>query len=221
MHPRHFLPQTGAAVVLLAALTLLPVPVQAGAEDNPVARLISLERAGMGQVAAQHVARLTRADAADARFAAPALHHNRDWVMSRPAPTLDAQGECLARALYHEARGESIEGQVAVAEVILNRVDSPAFPGTICAVINQGARGAVNGQCQFSFACDGNPVTMNEAEARALARRISDLMLAGAPRTLAQGATHFHTTQVAPPWARVYDRVAQIGAHVFYRGNNT
>ncbi len=226
MRLAHILPTCGAlhGLFFLLAIVAMSAPVHAGsgADDNPVVRLISLERSGMNQVAAQHVARLSRSPSARADATSEATpRHDRAWLLSLPAPELSKQGECLARALYHEARGESIEGQFAVAEVILNRVDSPIFPSSVCGVVNQGASGAANGRCQFSFACDGNPLTMREVEARALARRIAHLMYAGAPRTLTSGATHFHTTQVAPRWSRVFDRVARIGAHVFYRADNT
>ena len=209
----------GMAACVTFGLLVGTAPATAAATDNPVARLISLERDGMNRVAAQHVARLTRP--ATPRGEEIEVHYDRAWLLALDAPVLSEQGECLANALYHEARGESIQGQFAVAEVILNRVDSPAFPGSICGVVNQGASGASNGRCQFSFACDGNSLAMNEAEARALARRIADLMVSGAPRTLTDGATYFHTTQVAPRWSRVFDRTARIGAHLFYRGEDT
>lgn len=208
----------GMAACVTFGLLLGAAPAAAEATDNPVARLISLERDGMNRVAAQHVARLTRP--AVPHGAEIEVRYDRAWLLALDAPVLSEQGECLANALYHEARGESIKGQFAVAEVILNRVDSPAFPNTICGVINQGARGVTNGRCQFSFACDGNSLAMNEAEARALARRIADLMESGAPRALTEGATYFHTTQVAPRWSRVFDRTARIGAHLFYRADN-
>ena len=74
-----------------------------------------------------------------------------EWLMAQPAPEGDAEWQCLTEALYFEARGESLEGQIAVAEVILNRVDSPLYPRTVCGVVKQ--RGG--GGCQFSYTCDG------------------------------------------------------------------
>lgn len=115
--------------------------------------------------------------------------------------------ECMTEALYFEARGESVNGQRAVAEVILNRVDHPAFPNTVCGVINQ--RG------QFSY--KGGSLRMRERAAAMRAERIAREALAGAPRSLTGGATYFHTTYVSPSWAKRFTRTTKIGSHIFYR----
>jgi spore germination cell wall hydrolase CwlJ-like protein len=135
-----------------------------------------------------------------------------DWLMSQPEPTGDAEWQCLTEALYFEARGESLEGQIAVAEVILNRVDSPLYPRTVCGVVKQ--RGG--GGCQFSYVCTGKK-QMRETAAADLSGRIARAMLDGAPRVLTEGATHFHTRGVKPSWSRRFSRTAAIGAHLFYR----
>jgi spore germination cell wall hydrolase CwlJ-like protein len=134
------------------------------------------------------------------------------WLMSQPKPQGDAEWQCLTEALYFEARGESLEGQIAVAEVILNRVDSPLYPRTVCGVVKQ--RGG--GGCQFSYVCSGSK-RMREKGPADLAGRIARAMLDGAPRLLTEGATHFHTRGVRPSWSRRFDRTASIGAHLFYR----
>jgi hypothetical protein len=126
-----------------------------------------------------------------------------------------AEWRCLAEAIYFEARGESLAGQVAVAEVILNRVDDGRWPGTICGVVRQGAARASG--CQFSFMCDGRPERIRDRAAFARAGKIAHLMLDGRPRTLTANATHFHTTAVRPGWSRRMVRVGRIGDHVFYR----
>ncbi|WBU65020.1 cell wall hydrolase [Paracoccus aerodenitrificans] len=113
---------------------------------------------------------------------------------------------CLTEALYFEARGEGRSGQRAVAEVILNRVDSRAFPNSVCGVVHQ--RG------QFSYKKGRR---MSNAAAAARARQIAAEALAGAARTLTDGATYFHTTQVRPSWSRRFTRTTQIGSHIFYR----
>src|SRR5262249_52346868 len=125
----------------------------------------------------------------------------------------DEQWECLAKAAYFEARGESIKGQFAVAEVILNRVESKIYPGTVCRVVNQGGSGG----CQFSFTCDGISDRIREKDAWRTAGRIARLMLDGAPRALTDGATSFHTRKVRPNWAGRMERTASIGQHMFYR----
>lgn len=139
----------------------------------------------------------------------PEVEYSAAWLMALPAPKGDAQWECLSEAIYHESRGETLKGQFAVAEVILNRVDSPLYPRTVCGVVKQG--------CQFSYVCDGYADKMREPGARALAQRIAWVMLNGAPRALTQGATHFHTRGVRPSWSRRFAQTAQIGAHIFYR----
>lgn len=135
------------------------------------------------------------------------------WLMAQAVPEGDASWQCLTEALYFEARGESLEGQIAVAEVILNRVDSGLYPRSVCGVVKQ--RGG--GSCQFSYVCDGRTDKMRETEAANLAGRIARAMLDDAPRLLTEGATHFHSRGVNPDWSRRFDRTAKIGAHTFYR----
>ncbi len=115
---------------------------------------------------------------------------------------------CMAEAIYHEARGESTRGQAAVAEVILNRVESRQFPSSVCAVINQPS--------QFSYTIGGKKRIGNKA-AYLRARDIARNALAGAPRVLTGGATYFHTPAVRPSWSHRFQRTVQIGQHIFYR----
>lgn len=142
-----------------------------------------------------------------------AISYTPAFLSGIPAAAGDAEWECLAKALYFEARGESVKGQFAVAEVILNRVQSPRYPSTICAVVHQGGKGG----CQFSFTCDGYADRVREAGAWQRAGKIARLMIDGAPRALTEGATHFHTRAVRPGWARKFPQTAAIGAHLFYR----
>ncbi|MFN5998994.1 MAG: cell wall hydrolase [Paracoccaceae bacterium] len=143
---------------------------------------------------------------------APADGLTEAWLLAQPAPDGDAEWQCLTEALYFEARGESLEGQIAVAEVILNRVDSPLYPRTVCGVVKQ--RGG--GGCQFSYVCTGKK-KMREKSAADLAGRIARAMLDGAPRLLTEGATHFHTRGVKPSWSKRFAKTAAIGSHLFYR----
>ena len=136
-----------------------------------------------------------------------------EWLMAQTGPTGGEDWQCLTEAIYFEARGESLDGQIAVAEVILNRVDSPLYPRTVCGVVKQ--RGS--GGCQFSYICDRLSDRIREVDAYRRAGKIARLMLDGAPRGLTQGATYFHTVDVNPRWARSFQRTAAIGAHLFYR----
>lgn len=123
---------------------------------------------------------------------------------------------CLATAIYFEARGESYRGQVAVAQVVRNRVSDYRYPDTICGVVFQNQ--ARRNSCQFSFACDGIPETINDgqswAQAEDIARRVTDGELY---LTEVANATHYHATYVRPAWAPRMTKVTQIGLHVFYK----
>lgn len=146
------------------------------------------------------------------------VRYSRSWLRQIPLREADRQAMCLATAIYHEARGEELKGQFAVAEVILNRVDSPRFPNTICGVVYQGVTEGRIGGCQFSFACDGRSEAMPNRAARDLSLRIAQVMSDGAMRPLTRGALFFHTYAVSPPWASRFTQTTQIGAHLFYRG---
>jgi hypothetical protein len=122
---------------------------------------------------------------------------------------------CLAEAIYFEARGETTRGQFAVAEVIMNRVDSKRYPNSVCGVVTQGA-GKLNG-CQFSYNCDGRADSVKNRKAFAKAAKVAKAILDGRPRVLTSRATHYHTTAVNPRWAKRLTETARIGDHIFYR----
>jgi spore germination cell wall hydrolase CwlJ-like protein len=132
-----------------------------------------------------------------------------------PLPVSPTQLHCLTEALYFEARGENRRGQLAVAEVILNRVASPDYPNTVCGVVGQGT-GALYG-CQFTYKCDGIPDTIREIGAWNLVEQVAASALSGATQNLTAGATHYHTHAVNPSWSARLPRTVSIGAHQFYR----
>ncbi len=122
---------------------------------------------------------------------------------------------CLAEAIYFEARGEPLEGQVAVAQVILNRVFSGYYPGTVCGVVYQNAHR--RNACQFSFACDGVPNAVNDTNAWDRAERIARAAIDGRVRQPQVGpSTHYHAHWVKPPWIQIMHRTHAIGVHTFY-----
>lgn len=128
----------------------------------------------------------------------------------------DKEMWCLATAIYFEARGESYRGQVAVAQVVLNRTKDHRYPDTICGVVfqNQHKRNA----CQFSFACDGIPEVVTERQPWVQAEEIASKVVAGELFLTEVGdATHYHATYVRPAWAPRMTKVTQIGLHVFYK----
>jgi spore germination cell wall hydrolase CwlJ-like protein len=150
----------------------------------------------------------------------PNIDVNHAWLNSAiPASARSAtELKCLATAIYFEARGESEKGQIAVAQVVLNRLKNPAYPNTICGVVYQNKN--KRNRCQFSFACDGITDRISDkrswATSQALARRVLN-----DDRTLYMAdigaATHYHATYVKPRWARSMKRMDKIGRHIFYK----
>jgi hypothetical protein len=123
--------------------------------------------------------------------------------------------QCLAEAIYFEARGETFLGQFAVGEVILNRVDSKYWPNDVCAIVSQGDH--MLHRCQFSYRCDGNPESISDEGAYKIALKISEAMLMGASRRLTGDATHYHAHYVQPYWIENMEKTAVVGSHVFYK----
>ena len=122
---------------------------------------------------------------------------------------------CLAEALYFEARGEPLRGQIAVAEVILNRVDSKRYPNTICGVVQQGQHR--RNACQFSYNCDGIANRIGEKKAFEKLGKLAYVMMNGAERQLTSDAMYYHNNTVRPRWSRKLIKTARIGRHIFYR----
>ena len=126
-----------------------------------------------------------------------------------------AEENCLARAVYFESRSESDLGQLAVAKVVLNRVNNPDFPKTICGVVYQGS--GTRNSCQFSFACDGLPDDVKSPEAWAHAKGIAQRAIANDPAVAMLGnAVNYHADYVTPRWAHTMRRLTRIGHHIFY-----
>ncbi|MEO0497147.1 MAG: cell wall hydrolase [Pseudomonadota bacterium] len=155
------------------------------------------------------------------RFVPPAGKRDHGWVKN-PLPVYAFSGKqqkCLAEGIYFEARGEPVRGQAAVAQVILNRVRNPAFPGTICGVVYQNRNW--RNRCQFSFACDrirdriGNPKLYRDIVEVASATTSGKIWL-----DEVGSSTHYHATYVRPRWARKMTRLTRIGKHIFYRSIN-
>jgi len=137
----------------------------------------------------------------------------------RPAKA-DEQA-CLAEAIYFEARSETFTAQLAVANVILERVRDDRYPGTICQVVHQGRyrRGKpVRHRCMFSYWCDGKPETIANIGAYKTAVSIAELSMEGVILDSTDGSTHYHATYVRPYWTLTedFERVGQVGGHIFY-----
>jgi hypothetical protein len=125
--------------------------------------------------------------------------------------------DCLTAAVYYEAASESDQGQRAVAQVVLNRVAHPSYPGTVCGVVYQGSE-RVTG-CQFTFTCDGSLARRPNRMFWDRARSVATAALAGHVEPVVGLATHYHTIQVHPYWAPSLKHITTIGAHRFYGFN--
>jgi spore germination cell wall hydrolase CwlJ-like protein len=124
--------------------------------------------------------------------------------------------KCLSEAVYFEARGEPVMGQVAVAQVVLNRTFSGKYPDSVCGVVYQNAHRHL--RCQFTFACDGIRDVIREPDMWERAKKIAAEMLDGKLWLPEVGkATHYHATYVHPGWVGEMKKLHKVGVHIFYR----
>tara|TARA_R100000988_G_scaffold103003_1_gene80332 strand:- start:561 stop:983 length:423 start_codon:yes stop_codon:yes gene_type:complete len=128
---------------------------------------------------------------------------------------------CLALNVYFEARNQSLEGQLAVAQVVVNRTIDDRYPDTLCEVVYD-ARTYSSGfpkrhQCQFSWYCDGKSDKPTDKAAFERAMQITIYLMKSNVSDITNGATHYHTLQVLPFWAEGKNPTAIIGNHIFYR----
>lgn len=219
--------QTTAAVVCLGVVsaTLLgamtaPAPEIARHENtfSSFAYMPSHGRDLAGAFAADNTLVDTYLQNASVILPAPGIPMDVDTpLVQLKARMLEEERRCLAAGIYFEARGESTEGQLAVARVILNRVSSERYPDSICGVVYEGASRKTG--CQFSFTCDGKlNKAPNERRAWAKARRTAQYVMMGrdVDPKLAP-AMFYHADYVQPYWASSMVEVAKIGRHIFYR----
>ena len=203
------------AVVAVAAGALVPaLASDSDPSASPFGAALMQEHSGLGAMGSAKLSAISVLP--KMRKSAPdSFERSVAWLSAQPVPKQDAEWTCLTEALYFEARGESIYGQFAVAEVILNRVDDARFPNTVCGVVKQGTGRKF--ACQFTYTCDGRAEVIHEQAAHDRLGRIARAMIDGAPRDLTLGATHYHTKAVAPRWSRIFQKTASIGVHRFYK----
>ena len=130
-------------------------------------------------------------------------------------PKMNRELKCLSEALYFEARGEQIEGQIAVADVIINRKNSKRFPSTICGVVSEGSH--KRNACQFSYNCDGKLELIYDKKTYKRIVKLSSMILNGAFSDVTNGATFFHASEVSPSWSKKFKKTRKIGRHIFYK----
>lgn len=145
--------------------------------------------------------------------------NNPHWWAQKPLPLAvgsKKEQRCLAEAIYFEARGETEKGQVAVAQVVLNRVKNPSYPNSICGVVYQNKH--KRNRCQFSFACDGIKDRISSKGAWKTAQRLAREVSDGKQYLkMVDASTHYHATYVNPRWARSMAKRGQVGLHIFYK----
>lgn len=211
---------TGLFVAALG-LTSAPAAAQTGIFDHAAAST-PVSALGLNDAApARPAAAVAQANQASvsafehaiglANVAAPAtLTLEADVARLSAVETAGAEEDCLANAVYFEARGESLEGQLAVAEVVLNRSRSGRYPATWCGVVTQHA--------QFSFVRGGViPAANRGSDAWKRAVAIARIAQQGSNRMLAANVLWYHANYVSPSWGRRLARSSVIGAHIFYR----
>jgi len=184
---------------------VVPVPTasRAPVDGHELLRLLAL------QDPLGHPAALRPAVASDDTAAPP---FRIDTV---PDDTAQRALQCLTQAVYYEARSEPLDGQRAVAQVVLNRVRDRAFPDSVCKVVYQHPVNRPG--CQFSFVCDGSMTRPIESGAWSAAGAVARAALAGSVYAPIGSATYYHTTAVLPWWAGSLQRIGLVGSHIFYR----
>ena len=133
--------------------------------------------------------------------------------------------KCMAINAYHEARSQSVAGQLATMHVVLNRVISDKFPNTICGVVTQGPtyvnwlgnEWPVRDKCQFSWYCDGMDDTAKDVKSYERIYELAEYVTTSETYDYTEGATHYHADYVDPSWSRIFIKVTQIDTHIFYR----
>ena len=129
----------------------------------------------------------------------------------------------MATNIYHEAKNQPMAGQIAVAQVVMNRVNDSRYPDNVCDVVKQGLTykngKVVLGKCQFSWYCDGKKDDVNtESEKWQNSIRYASMVLTNRiTLDVTEGATHYHATYVRPAWARTKTKTVRINRHIFYR----
>lgn len=203
--------QSAAIAVVLAALPAV------GMANSVAENLAKIEARGLSAVSEDRMNLLGKApsNVVPATSGSGEVVFSRAWLASQPKAKGSSEFRCLAEALYFEARGETVKGQFAVAEVIRNRVKSGRFPNSYCSVINQGT--GKKYQCQFTYTCDGRPEVVAEPAAYARVAKVARATIDGKSPDITHGATFYHTTAVRPSWARKFTNTARFGVHLFYR----
>lgn len=200
------------AAIFFSILLAVFAPMTAAANEKQVNALHKTETREISSLTPARLENMITAS-----VVASGVEFSTSWLDKQAVAKGDANWRCLSEALYFEARGETVRGQFAVAEVIMNRVAHSRFPSSLCGVINQGT--GKKFRCQFSYTCDGKAENVSEPLSYERVSKVARAVIDGHVPKLTNGATHYHTTAVSPSWSRVYTKTARIGVHIFYRHN--
>ena len=205
----------GLGLLAMVASCLPQADIQSQPQRVPIAAATMIKRLAL-DLPADVVSRLPALADAGGPVAALASAPPLFALTSTQSPDDATRAiDCLTAAVYYEARSQSEDGQRAVAQVVLNRVRDRAFPNSVCGVVYQGSQRRTG--CQFSFTCDGSMAYRRDEAAWARARTIAVAALSGQVYAPVGSATFYHANYVLPWWASSMDRVATVGAHIFYR----
>jgi spore germination cell wall hydrolase CwlJ-like protein len=203
-------PRARVAAPAPLRLATLPAPAVAAppaAETGAEAAVIRL------QDLSPAAARLWNANNPISRAANPAA---KPFQLAAEGVLDEARAaDCMTAAIYYEAGFESLDGERAVAQVVINRLRNPLFPKTVCGVVFQGSDRRTG--CQFTFTCDGSLAHKPQPEAWERARKVAAAALHGYVMKKVGNATHYHADYVAPYWSPTVVKVAVVGQHIFYR----
>ena len=215
---KKFLGAGGASAIVAALLLNIAGAGEALAQQVNSIPVVQAVVKTAASVSSPSTSEIVVAGSADAVAREASWLQSNGWPLyalvdkfSAGAPLTD-EANCIAVAVYHEARGESLEGQLAVAKVIMNRAGSGKYPTSWCGVVKQ--------PWQFSFV---NPRTgyMPSVDQSSAAWRkalgVTRLVVAGAVQSVPNECLWYHADYVAPSWGRRLTRVEKIGAHIFYR----
>jgi len=198
---KHSTVQAGASPTRLPGSAFQPL----GLPPPDLLRPLSPEEAAKENAERPFV---KRPDSAAAKFVLKAAPDDRERALT-----------CLAQAVYYEAAGEGVDGERAVAQVVINRMRHPGFPASVCGVVYEGSDRGTG--CQFTFTCNGSLLRMPAPDVSSRARKVAQDALSGKVFAPIGHATHYHADYVLPYWADSLDKSVQIGRHIFYRLRGT
>lgn len=192
--------------------------------NSEVIELLNLEKSFLNSVPYSRLRQIGKSSATNNflfwQGSSNSFKYTDEFLSKMPEPSSgDKEWKCFSEAIYFEARGESVKGQFAVAEVILNRVDSTKFPNSICKVVAQGTKKGRRHNCQFSYNCDGLTERIGNNVAYSVSKKVAKIMMDNEPRSITYGALYYHAKFVRPKWSRNLKRTATIGLHHFYIDN--